>query len=99
MIESIEIDGKIYFQTISVSKFLGLQTRMNGELKIRSKTNGGVQNVGYLSERQFYRLILKSRKSFVSEIKESIIEEILPFHLDLIRDILQSKGIINGKSN
>ena len=81
----IEEDGKYLFCGTDVAKALGyarpneaVTKRCKGTLKRRTLTNGGIQEMLFISEGDVYRLIVHSKLPSAERFERWVFDEVLP---------------------
>lgn len=81
------IDGKEYFPAIQCAKILGYSNprdaiqkrcKVEGVANCDVLTNGGTQQVKYISEGNLYRLIVSSKLPKAEEFERWVFDEVLP---------------------
>lgn len=82
---AIGISGEPLFCLVDVCKILELQTnkvkqRINpkGWCSIPSPTNGGIQQLNFITEPNLYKCIFQSRKKEAEQFQDWVCEEVLP---------------------
>lgn len=82
---NVNVDGEPWFCLADVCKFLELQTNkvkarlsQKGWCTIPSPTNGGVQQLNFISEPNFYKCIFQSRKKEAEAFQDWVCGEVLP---------------------
>lgn len=84
-IRTTEINGKIYFCGFDVAKSLGYakpNNAMNQHCKVALKqgilTNGGTQEMSFISEGDVYRLIVRNKLPDAEKFETWLFDEVLP---------------------
>ena len=84
-VRTIEIDGKILFCGSDVAKALGysspkdaISTHCKGATKHRTLTNGGEQDVKFITEGDVYRLITRSKLPSAEKFEAWVFDDVLP---------------------
>ena len=81
----LTIDGKEYFPATQCAKILGyakpadaVKKHCKGVSKIQTPTNGGIQQLNYISEGDLYRLIVRSKLPSAEKFERWVFDEVLP---------------------
>jgi prophage antirepressor-like protein len=84
-VRTVEINGKIYFVAIDVTKSLGYKNpndavtrHCKGYVKYAVLTNGGTQEMNVIPEGDIYRLAANSELPGADEFESWIFDEVLP---------------------
>lgn len=84
-VRTIEVDGKILFCGSDVAKALGysspkdaISTHCKGAIKHRTLTNGGEQDVKFITEGDVYRLITRSKLPSAEKFEAWVFDDVLP---------------------
>lgn len=81
----MEIDGKCYFPATECAKMLGysrpadaVRDHCKGVVKMPTPSNGGIQEKGFISEGDLYRLIIRSKLPSAEKFERWVFDEVLP---------------------
>lgn len=84
-IRTLEIDGKPYFCGSDVAKALGyaipskaVNTHCKGVSKMEVPTNGGMQQMLFITEGDMYRLIANSKVPTAEKFEKWVFDDVLP---------------------
>ena len=81
----LTIDGKEFFPATQCAKILGyakpadaVKKHCKGVSKIKTPTNGGIQQLNYIPEGDLYRLIIRSKLPSAEKFERWVFDEVLP---------------------
>lgn len=81
----LTIDGKEYFPATQCAKILGyakpadaVKKHCKGVSKIKTPTNGGIQQLNHIPEGDLYRLIVRSKLPSAEKFERWVFDEVLP---------------------
>lgn len=81
----LTIDGKEFFPATQCAKILGyakpadaVKKHCQGVSKIKTPTNGGIQQLNYIPEGDLYRLIIRSKLPSAEKFERWVFDEVLP---------------------
>ena len=81
----LTIDGKEYFPATQCANILGyakpadaVKKHCKGVSKIQTPTNGGIQQLNYISEGDLYRLIVRSKLPSAEKFERWVFDEVIP---------------------
>ena len=84
-VRTVEIEGKSYFCGKDVAGALGyaipkdaIAAHCKGAVKHRTPTNGGIQELLFISEGDLYRLIVSSKLPTAEKFERWVFDEVLP---------------------
>ena len=83
-VRTVVKDGQVLFRLSDVADILGLTNAYRqvsgrkGVHSVTTLTQGGKQNIIYISESNLYRIIFKSRKDEAEKFQDWVFEEVLP---------------------
>lgn len=84
-VRTTEIDGKPYFVANEVASILGyvspkdaVSRHCKGALKLRYPTQGGEQELKFISEGDIYRLIVRSKLPAAEKFESWVFDEVVP---------------------